>query len=208
MLKREDMLELTRRMTPQRTGFDRVAGCYFDEEGYAEGTFNVHFLNLTPAEKKKNLAIAKTIPFAETNVQLTELDFPGETRQSGDMMRLLDAMKEAELKNDALLETFYEVASEHLPKGASYGIFLFHGSFDIPRIGSDKSWQWESEEVYDYLICAVMQVSGAYEPEEPFSGFLYPSFYDRGADLFHIALYEKIPGVSGEGLASLLGCER
>lgn len=30
MINREDMLELTRRMTPKRTSITRVAGCYVD----------------------------------------------------------------------------------------------------------------------------------------------------------------------------------
>lgn len=33
MINREDMLELTRRMTPARTSFVRMAGCYTDRMG-------------------------------------------------------------------------------------------------------------------------------------------------------------------------------
>ena len=32
MIVREDMLELTRRMTPARTSITRIAGCYVDRE--------------------------------------------------------------------------------------------------------------------------------------------------------------------------------
>ena len=208
MLRREDMLELTRRMTPSRSSIDRIAGCYFDEEGYSDGSFNANFLKLKTGEKEKNLQIAKTIPFSETNVQLIELDFPGETRKSGDMMRLMDALMESGLKNDALLETFCEVLAEKQPKGNPFAIFLFHGVYDIPRMGTDKAEQWESEEVYEYLICSISDVDGDYEVSEPYTGFLYPSFYDRSADIFHIAVYEKDPGNSGEGLIQAVGCVR
>ena len=61
-INREDMLELTRRMTLKRNCFDRIAGAYFDEEGFVDGTFNTHFLKLSPTEQEKNLAIAKAIP--------------------------------------------------------------------------------------------------------------------------------------------------
>lgn len=47
MINRDDMLELTRRMTPARASIDRIAGAYFDEEGYVDGTFNTHFLKLS-----------------------------------------------------------------------------------------------------------------------------------------------------------------
>ena len=48
MIQREDMLELTRRMTPARSCISRIAGAYFDEEGYVDGTFNtVSYTHLT-----------------------------------------------------------------------------------------------------------------------------------------------------------------
>ena len=53
MINREDMLELTRRMTIARNCFNRVAGAYMDEEGFIDGSFNTHFLKLSPADKEK-----------------------------------------------------------------------------------------------------------------------------------------------------------
>ena len=55
MINREDMLELTRRMTVSRTSMTRIAGAYLDKEGFIDGTFNTNFLKLSPAEKEKNL---------------------------------------------------------------------------------------------------------------------------------------------------------
>ena len=57
------MLELTRRMTPARSCISRIAGAYFDEEGYVDGTFNTNFLRLSLSERTKQLALAKTVPF-------------------------------------------------------------------------------------------------------------------------------------------------
>ena len=54
-IDREDMLELTRRMTVKRHCFSRIAGAYMDEEGFVDGTFNTHFLNLTTKEKETYL---------------------------------------------------------------------------------------------------------------------------------------------------------
>lgn len=69
-INREDMLALTRRMTVKRTSITRIAGSYMDQEGFIDGTFNTSFLRLSPADREKNLAIAKAIPFAETNKTL------------------------------------------------------------------------------------------------------------------------------------------
>ena len=69
-IDREDMLELTRRMTVSRSCFSRIAGAYMDEEGFIDGSFNTHFLKLSGSEKERNLNIAKTVPYSNTNVNL------------------------------------------------------------------------------------------------------------------------------------------
>ena len=89
MINREDMLELTRRMTPARTSFTRIAGCYVDADGDFDGSFNINFLKLSASEKTKNLAIAKTIPFAETNTKLKKYEIQPENQKAGSMWQLL-----------------------------------------------------------------------------------------------------------------------
>ena len=63
-INREDMLELTRRMTLKRNCFDRIAGAYLDRDGFVDGTFNKNFRQLSLSDQQKNLDIAKTIPFS------------------------------------------------------------------------------------------------------------------------------------------------
>lgn len=60
-INRDDMLELTRRMTIARTSMTRIAGSYMDADGFIDGTFNTNFLKLKNSEKEKNLTIAKAI---------------------------------------------------------------------------------------------------------------------------------------------------
>ena len=197
MIDREDMLELTRRMTPSRHCFDRVAGAYMDSDGFVDGSFNIHFGKLSPSETARNLKLAKTIPFSGTNRNLKEYPVPGESKTSGMMIQLLNGMKECSLKNDALLYTFYEQIGENLAGPPSldngYAIYVFHGVYDVPLKASDKERLWESEEIYDFLICAVSPLAGDYEPGEPVWGFLYPAFSDRSADPDSIDIFNSDP---------------
>ena len=94
MINREDMLELTRRMTPSRTCMDRIAGGYMDEDGFLDGSFNIHFLKLSGEEKAKNLALAKAVPFSKTNEQLKEYEFSPTQERPGSLWQLLMAMRE------------------------------------------------------------------------------------------------------------------
>ena len=198
MINREDMLELTRRMTLARTSVVRIAGCYVDKDGDFDGSFNTNFLKLSAQERTKKLKLAKSMLFSETNVNLKKYEFPMNQRKAGSMWQLLRAMIECELKNDALMDTFYDFVMEHYHAESAYGILVFHGRYDIPAKASDHESLWESEEVYPYLICAICPIDGAYEPGNPECGFLFPAFTDRSGDLNHVAVFqadaEKIHG--------------
>ena len=179
MINREDMLELSRRMTPARTHFDRIAGAYFNEEGFEDGTFNTHFLKLSTAEKKNKLEIAKAVVLAETNEKLKDYRIPESERKQGSIWQLLDGIIESGLQNDAFLDLLYErIAEKYQPK-KPFAVFLFHGAYDVPVKGTDKEWQEGSEEVYHYLLCALCPLEDEYEPGAPDAGFLYPAFQNR-----------------------------
>lgn len=189
MINREDMLELTRRMTPKRNCFSRIAGAYFDEEGFIDGTFNRHFLKLSQKDIETNLQLAKTVPFSETNKNLTYYPFSADDEKAGHTWQLLMGLKDCELKNDALLEIFYELIGEKYHAQKPYAVRILHGSYDIPIKAKDKESLWESEEVYRFLVCAVCPVSGDYEPGEPECGFLFPAFKDRSSDTERVNVF-------------------
>ena len=96
-INREDMLELTRRMTSSRSHIMRLAGAYIDEEGYVDGTFNTNFLKLKGEERKRTLEIAKTIPFSRTNEEL--LAFPVSERKNSSGFRSFESATPRRLPN-------------------------------------------------------------------------------------------------------------
>ena len=203
-INREDMLELTRRMTVKRNCFTRLAGAYMDADGFEEGSFNTHFLKLPESERERNLQIAKAIPFSETNRQLRLFPFAGGSRGTAGIRQLLLAMTGCGLKNDALLSTLYELIGENNPADAGYAVYVFHGSYDVPLKAADKERLWESEEVYDFLILCLCPLAGEYEPGMPEWGFLYPAFTGRSSDADHIAIFEAEPEHPHEALNRFL----
>lgn len=206
MISREDMLELTRRMTPERTCFDRIAGAYVNDLGEWDDSFNIHFGKLSPAEKKRNLDIAKAIPFSKTNEQIKEYAFPVTAKGKDSMFQLIQAIQQCGLKNDALMDVLYEQIVDGYVVDHEFAICVFHGVYDIPLKGKDKSSQWESEEVYDFIVCTISPMKGEYEPDAPVFGFLYPAFSDRSGDRDKIDIFHAIPEKEEEGLMyKLLG---
>ena len=187
-IDREDMLELTRRMTVSRNCFSRIAGAYMDEEGFIDGTFNTHFLKLSGSEKEKNLNIAKTVPYSNTNVNLRNYRLDQGAR-----------------KNDALLYSLYDYIGERYQPGYPYAVYLFFGSYDVPTKGKDKENQWESEEVYQFLIGTISPVTGDYEAGKPEAGFLYPAFANHSTDIDGINIYQAEEGA--QLFAKILGVQ-
>lgn len=208
MINREDMLELTRRMTPSRSCFDRIAGAYINDMGEVDESFNIHFGKLSASEKTRNLELAKAVPFSKTNVQLKEYSFPEALKGKDSMWQLLEAIQQCGLKNDALMEILYEQIADGYPVDYDFAVFVFHGVYDVPLKGKDKESLWESEEVYDFIICTVSPMREEYEPAEPVFGFLYPAFSDRSADKDKIDIFHADAEHPEEGLMyKLLGKE-
>ncbi len=206
MINRDDMLELTRRMTPSRSCFDRIAGAYVNDMGEVDESFNIHFLKLSGSDKAKNLELAKTVPFSKTNQQLKEYTIPATAKGKDSMFQLLNAIQQCGLKNDALMDVLYEQIADGYPVDHEFAIFVFHGTYDIPLKAKDKESMWESEEVYDFIICTVSPMAAEYEPAEPVWGFLYPAFSNRSADKDKIDIYHIDPLKVEDGLMyKLLG---
>ena len=190
-INREDMLELTRRMNLKRNCFSRITGAYFDEEGFVDGTFNTHFLKLKAKEQTSKIEIAKSIPFSNTNINLVEYNFDKEHQKPGSMWQLLMALRDCELKNDALLDVLYDVIGEKYISNKPYAVLMFYGSYDVPLKAADKESLWESEEVYKFMICAICPIVGDYEVEEAECGFMFPAFTDRSSNINGIEVYSK-----------------
>ena len=70
MINREDMLELTRRMTPARTSVTRIAGCYVNRDGDFDGSFNTNFLKLSGPDKAGFLPAVQIRPAFQVQIRI------------------------------------------------------------------------------------------------------------------------------------------
>lgn len=79
----------------------------------------------------------------------------------------------------------------------------------MPAKAKDGALLGESEEVYEFIICAVGPADSEYNAGRPDFGFLYPAFADRGAMLGGIDIFNRNPNEpAGELMAELLGLSR
>lgn len=209
-MKKRDALELTRRMKKDACTFTRMCGCYVDPAKEKVLTFGKTFLNLEDEEFYKYLEIAKKTLSGAVGDNLLNLDFPSEAEEAGGTQQFLLGLRESKLKNEELVDRFFDLVIESYQYAGSYLILLFHDAYDVMSRTSDNQKLDESEEVYEYLLCSICPIVlskpalGYLESENaigprirdkivslPESGFLFPAFNDRSSDIHSVLFYTK-----------------
>ena len=209
-MNRKDILELKRRFKKNQCTFTKVCGCYVNGEKKILTTFRENFLNLPDEEFHKHLEIAKKSLSGGVGNNLLELNFFTDDQLQSDTQRFLMRLKVSALKDDALLEEFYNKVIDSYDYPENFLILLYHDAYDVIVKTSDNIKMDDSEEVYEYILCAICPVSlskpglGYFDEERkikarirdwvvdvPSHGFLFPGFIDRSADVNTVIYYTK-----------------
>lgn len=209
-MDKKGVAELKRRFTKENCTFTRLCGCYVDAGKNKVVDLSETFLNLEDEEFYKYLEIAKKTLSGTIGNNLLELNFPLDEEAAGGRQQFLLGLRESKLKNPELLERFYDMVIESYDYAGNYLILLFHDAYDVMTKTTDNNALDESEEVFEYLLCAICPVQlskpglGYREDENrigprirdwvvsvPDSGFLFPAFTDRSTDIHSLMFYTK-----------------
>lgn len=225
-MNKKEVLELKRRFKKESATFTRVCGCYVDGNRNKICKIGNTFLNLEEEEFYKYLEIANKSLSGTLGNNLLELSFPMEEEEVGGRQQILMALRETKLEDEALLDTYYDLVIDSYEHAGNYLILLFHDAYDVMSRTSDNLNLDESEEVYEYLICAICPVDlskpglGYLEEEKRIgprvrdwivgpvdTAFLFPAFNDRSTDIHATLFYTKnTKEPHAEFMANGLGC--
>ena len=221
-MNKKDILELKRRFKKDACTFTRLCGCYVDADRNKVTTFGETFLNLEDEEFYKYLEIAKKVMSGTIGNNILELEFPTAEEAPGGRQQFLMGLRESALKSDDLMDTFYDLVIENYSYVGNYLILVFHDAYDVMTKTSDNNKLDESEEVYEYLLCAICPVTltkpglGYREDENrirdwvvgvPDTGFVFPAFTDRSSDIHSVMFYTRDTKTPhAEFMESGLGC--
>lgn len=158
-MDKKSILELKRRMKKDECTFTKMCGCYVDGNKNKVVNFSETFLNLEDDEYYKYLEIAKKALSGAIGNNLLELEFPQEEELPGGHQQFLMGLKASALKNEELLNSFYDLIIENYEYVGNYLIVLFHDAYDVIVKTTDNNKLDESEEVYEYVICAICPVT-------------------------------------------------
>lgn len=225
-MNKKEVLELKRRFKKEAATFTRVCGCYVDGNHNKVCKFGNTFLNLEEDEFYKYLEIANKALSGTIGNNLLELKFPIEEEEVGGRQHILMALRASKLEDENLLDTFYDLVIDTYDHAGNYLIVLFHDAYDVMSRTSDNNNLDESEEVYEYLICAICPVDlskpglGFLEDEHRIgprvrdwvvgavdTAFLFPAFNDSSTDIHSTLFYTKnTKEPHSEFMANGLGC--
>ena len=209
-MKRKDILELKKRLKKDHCTFTKMCGCYVNGEKNIILNFRENFLNLEEDEYFKYLEIAKKVLSGTIGNNILELNFPLNENLENEKQLSLMQLKKSQLKDDALLQDFYKSIIDSYDYTGNFLILVFHDAYDVINKTTDNAKIDESEEVYEYILCAICPVSLSapglkYSEEEkkiksrirdwvvdaPTLGFVFPAFIDGGSDVNSIMYYTK-----------------
>lgn len=225
-MNKKEVLELKKRFKKDQATFTRLVGCYVDCNREKICKFGGKFLTLEEEEYYKYLEIANKVLSGTLGNNLLNLSFPIEEEQVGGRQQILMALRDTDLEDETLLDTYYDLVIDTYDEPGNYLILLFMDSYDVMTRTNDNNNLDESEEVYKYLMCAICPVSlskpglGYLESEKrigprirdwvvgaPDTGFLFPAFNDRSTDIHSTLFYTKnTKEPHSEFMTNGLGC--
>lgn len=219
-------MELKRRFKKDAATFSRLVGCYVDGEHHKVCKFGGQFLTLEEDEYYKYLEIANKLLSGTIGNNLLNLEFPIDEEAVGGRQQILMALRDCDLENEDLLDTYYDLVIDTYDEVGNYLILLYLDSYDVMTRTKDNINLDESEEIYKYLLVGICPVSlskpglGYLEKEgrigprirdwvvgAPETGFLFPAFNDRSTDIHSTLFYTKnTKEPHSEFMANGLGC--
>jgi hypothetical protein len=226
MIKQE-INEIKKLFKQSNCSITRICGCYVDGEKNKKTEFKDAFLALPEEEMFKYFEILKKSLSGTLGKNMINLDFPLASEASGGTQEFLLRLRDSKLKDDALLDEYYDKIIESYEYVGNYLILVIHDAYDVPGRTSDGiDIEDASDEVYEYILTSICPVNLSkpglsYNAVEnnfqnrirdwvvdmPETAFLFPAFNDRSTDLHSTLYYTKNAELLKEGfIEQLLGC--
>lgn len=226
-MNKKEIAEIKKQFKPENCSITRICGCYVDAEKNKKAAIKEAFLSLPEEESFKYFEIFRKALSGTIGKNLINLDFPLKQEKPGGTQEFLLRLRSSQLKNDTLVEEFYDKVIEHYDYAENYYIILVHAVYDIPGKAKDGRELFDaSDEVYEHLLCCICPVSLSkaglcYNAQTnliedrirdwivgmPDLGFLFPVFHDRSTDIHGILYYSKnAEKLRGGFIEEMFGC--
>lgn len=212
-MNKKEISEIKKQFSHANCSITRICGCYVDGEKNKKTELREAFLSLSEEETFKYFEIFKKTLSGTLGKNLMNMEFPLQQEEAGGTQEFLLRLRNSNLKDDSLLEEFYDKVIANYDYGENYYIILIHAIYDIPGKSSDGMEMFDaSDEIYEHILCSICPVNLSkaglcynaetnniedrirdWIVEMPDLGFLFPVFNDRSTDIHGLLYYSKNP---------------
>ena len=137
-MTKQEINEIKKLFTAKNCSITRICGCYVDGEKNKKTELKQAFLALPEEEMFKYFEILRKSLSGTIGKNLLNLEFPLKSETEGGTQEFLLRLRDSRLKDDALLEQFYNRIIESYEYVGNYLILLIHDAYDVPGRASDN----------------------------------------------------------------------
>ena len=223
-MNEKEVGEIRRRQRRDRSNMTAVFGCYVNENKEIISQFRQSTGIMPENEADKYFGLLRKTLSGALGRNLIDITFKTSQVAGSPEHRLLMDLRSSRLENEEIREEFLKKVIDTVTIEGNYLILMGCDSYDVPfKSKDDESQPDSSEEVYQYILCAVCPVKQTkatlhYVPEEklfhdgamlqqvgpPAVGFLFPAFDSRAANIYNALYYTRDVKSSQEPLVEAL----
>ena len=124
-MNKKDILEIKRRYKKDKHNFGRIAGCYVDNEKNKIISFSESPAEMVEDDFFKYLDIANKCLSGKLGNNILQLPFPNDEIMSGEKYSLLQQLRTTGLKDETVLDEFFDNVIENYLITGNFLILLF-----------------------------------------------------------------------------------
>ena len=207
-MNERELREIKRRFRPDRSNIPNIVGCFVNSSGQIISRFTQSILLSENDESEALLSVMKKTLSGSLGTNLTDLEFSTRDVLEGEEHKLLMALRDSHLKDEAALSAFFNRIAECVHMEGNYVVLLANDVYDVYTKENDE--ESGSSTTFSYVVCSICPLKdsdvGLFFRESdklfhsvsanailtrPVLGFMFPCFDDRAANIYHALLYTK-----------------
>ena len=209
-MNQKELGEIRRRIRPEHNSIHHIYGCYVNSNKEIISKIDESVGLLSREETEKYMGLLKKTLSGALGKNLLDISFATKQVMDSEEHRLLTALRKSELQDATLREAFYQCVIENIDmEDQNYLILMAGDSYDVPHYGKDGE-EGDSGDVFKYMLCCICPVKPGkaelgYVADEkrfhssaagqivapPEFGFMFPTFDDRAANIYHALFYSR-----------------
>lgn len=204
----KEVAEIRRHIHRERSNMTSIYCCYVNDNKEIVSEFRASTGMMSENEGDKYFGFLRKTLSGTIGKHLIDIRFQTQQVVDSPEHKLLMSLRQSDLSDSQLRETFYEKVINSVNLDQAYLILLGCDTYDVP-FKKDSNGD-DTTQAYKFILCAICPVKQTkatlhYVPEEklfhdggitnivsnPEIGFLFPAFDDRATNIYNALYYTR-----------------